>query len=51
MFMRKQGFTGVYLGVNDNAGVYRSIDGCTWEYRGLQEYIGVNMRIQVFTGV
>ena len=34
MKMRIQGFTGVYMGEHDNTGVYRSIHGCTWEYRG-----------------
>ena len=28
MYMRIQGFIGVYLGVHENTGVYRSIHGC-----------------------
>ena len=28
MNMRIQGFTGVYMGVHENTGVYRSIHGC-----------------------
>ena len=28
MNMRIQGFTGVYMGVHENTGVYRSIPGC-----------------------
>ena len=27
--IRIQGFTGVYMGVHENTGVYRSIHGCT----------------------
>ena len=27
--LRIQGFTGVYMGVHENTGVYRSIHGCT----------------------
>ena len=42
--MRLQGFTGVYMGIHRNTGVYRV-------YRGLQEYTWVYMRIQGFTGV
>ena len=51
MYMRIQGFSGVYISVHENTGINRSIHGCTWEYRGLQEYTGVYMRIQGFTGV
>ena len=29
MNMRIPGFTGVYMGVHENTGVYRSIHGCT----------------------
>ena len=42
MYMRIQGFTGVYMGEHENTGVYRRI-------QGLQEYTWVNMRIQGFT--
>ena len=41
MYMRTQGFTGVYMGKHENTGVYRSIHGCILEYRGLQEYTSV----------
>ena len=43
MNMRIQGFTGVYMGVHENTGVYSStrvymrIQGFTQQYRGLQE--------------
>ena len=37
MYMRIQGFIGVYMGVHENTGVYRSIHG------------PVYMRIQGFT--
>ena len=29
MYMRIQGFTGVYMGEHENTAVYRSIRGCT----------------------
>ena len=35
MYMRIQGFTGVYMGEHENTGVYMGIQGFTWEYRGL----------------
>ena len=35
MYMRIQGFTGVYMGVHENTGVYTAIQGFTGEHRGL----------------
>ena len=29
VYIRIQGFTGVFMGVHENTGVYRSIHGCT----------------------
>ena len=45
MYIRLQGFTGVYRDEQRNTGVYRSIHGSTEEYRGLQECTGVYIRI------
>ena len=36
MYMRIQGFTGVYMGVHENTGVYTAIQGFTGEYMGVQ---------------
>ena len=57
MYRRTQGFTGVYVGVHDNTGVYRRIHRCTYIWvntriKGLlQGYTWVYMRIQEFRGV
>ena len=39
--MRIQGFTGVYMGVHENTGVYTSIQGFTGEYMSVHEKRGV----------
>ena len=39
--MRIQGFTGVYMGEQENTGVYIAIQGFTGEYMGVHENTGV----------
>ena len=39
------------MGEHRNTGVYRSIHGRTYQYRGLQEYTLVNIAIQGSPGV
>jgi len=39
------------MGEHCNTGVYIGIQGCTYQYRGFQEYTWVNIAIQGFTGV